>query len=126
MQLMRWANIQGAQVILTTTGAELNIPTQVVARPAPTTITPITPTAGEIIDDMMQLFPGKSVSVENISSQGVYKTMDINISFHKITPSILDLLGKKLAGLPVKLDSVTTAFDNGLLDGSVKLTVLGN
>lgn len=125
-ELLNWANGAGIQVKLTTHGAMLFMPTRIAERKTPTTIAPVTPTSAEIIDEMMQLFPGKSVAIESTHNHGVYKSIDLTITFSDIAPDILGLMGNALHQLPVQLKSISTQFNDGLLTGSVSIIVLGN
>ena len=57
----------------------------------------------------------------------MYTTVQIKMGFQSISPSILDLIGKQLNGLPLVLHDVSLTVDqNGNLNGSLTFDALGS
>lgn len=124
--LYAWAKQHAAEVQLTTTGAKVSLAARIDSRPKPKTISSTQHVVARIIDNMLRIMPGQTVNIENITNHGIYRVANINISYHDVTPDVLRLIGDNLAGLPIKLDNASASIDNGLLSGTIKLTVLGN
>lgn len=124
--LFLWARQNNSQVNLGSTGATLQMIKALPRRASPTTIVDTKLVTAKVIDDMLQLLPGRSVKVNDFKSEGAYRESVLTISVSDITPNILSLIGYQLQGLPVKLDNVALTVNQGLLSGSIKLAILGN
>lgn len=124
--LLAWAKKNGGSVDFTTEGAILMLPSTLRNRSSVPPIVSLTKTLSLVIDKMMQIIPGKSVAIGASLSQTSYKTNAIIITINKGSPVVLTLIGRALIGLPVTLTSSTFTLSNGLLTGTLQLTVLGN
>jgi len=123
--LQQWANSKKLQFRLTQQGPELSVASQLSNRPKPTTIAESQATITFIMDRMDQLLAAKSVSLGRTSTLGRTKDTRLTIRFSNISPAVLNLVGRELSGLPVKLNSVKLSIAQGLLSGTIELNVLG-
>lgn len=124
--LLNWSQQNNMSLNLSSQGAMLNFATNINNRPKPNHMVSAQQTAALIIDRMMMLLPGRSVSIGNgVSNQG-YNSLSVTISFSDISPEILQLIGSNLDDLPVNLVSCQANIENGLLSGSLQLKVMGS
>lgn len=124
--LLEWAEKNHARVDFSAQGATLLLPSKLARRTSVPPLMSLTKTLSTIIDRMMQIIPGKSVSISGTKNQAAYKATAITISFEKGSPIVLALIGKALQGLPVTFQSSAITINGGLLSGTIQLTVLGN
>ncbi|CAM4423709.1 MAG: hypothetical protein LEGION0398_MBIBDBAK_00414 [Legionellaceae bacterium] len=124
--LLAWAKKNKANVDFNTEGAFLILPSRTENRNNIPQFIPLNMSLSLIIDKMMQIIPGKSVSITSTSTQVSYKTAGITITFNAGSFILLTLIGNALKDLPVIVNSSTITIQNGLLSGNIQLTVLGN
>lgn len=124
--LFAWAKKHQHTVKLSAKGTLLSINTHAYKRAVPTTISRSQQTSALLIDEMLRLLPGKSLEIEKITHKGIFTEVAISITMVNATPYVLDLIGRTMDNLPVKLNGVRLTMNNGLLSGKIQITVLGN
>jgi hypothetical protein len=125
--LLQWAEQQNKNVTLTPNGAQLTLPLAVTMRQPSRTISSTQQIIATLVDRMMQVMPTKSVQIATTTPRGIYSETAVAITLtNGVSPDVLSLVGKALAGLPVNLAGGTFALNNGLLTGTLQLTLLGN
>lgn len=124
--LLEWAAKNGAKVDFNNEGAKLLLPSKLGARNNIPPLTSSIKSLSKVIDGMMQIIPGKSVSIIKTETGVAYKTTALAINFKQGSPIVLVLIGKALSGLPVVINSNALTIENGLLSGTIQLTVLGS
>ncbi len=83
-------------------------------------------TLAVLVDRMMQVIPQKSVTINGETALGYFKKTDVTVEIKNLSPAALKLVAGQLSGLPIVLTSSTLNLTNGLLSGTIQLTVLGN
>lgn len=101
---------------------QMNLPN----RAMPHVIQRINDIIATVIDRMMQLAPDNQIKISPTLNKGIYKQATLDITFAKITPALLHLYGRQLHGLAVNLEILKLTNDQGILDGTLTLTVYGN
>lgn len=124
--LTTWTKQRNDALELTTDGLEIDINNHLANRSSPITITSCQQISMHIMDAMAKILPDQTMKVNGIVNHGPYKAVDMTIHFSNIAPDLLKLMGKTLHGLPVMLGNVDATIHNGLLTGSIHLTVLGS
>lgn len=124
--LLRWAAKYQGRVDFGQGGASLLLPSRLNNRNNIPPVSSLVKSLSTIIDKMMQIIPGKSVAITSTQSQAAYKATNITINFSQGSPVVLTLIGRALEGLPIVLVSSNLTITNGLLSGTIQLTVLGN
>lgn len=124
--LNRWANARNIGMTLNSQGVVLTLGSKISGRSKPDAIYPAKQVVELIIDRLDSIMPTHSVGLGATTNQGSYKTTLISIQFTEISPSVLNLIGRQLYTLPVKLLSAQVTFAQGLWSGVIQLTVLGN
>lgn len=125
-ELLNWAQQNGMQVDFSPQSASVDFVTVINARPKPNRILNVQQSIAVIIDRMMQLLPGKSVTVNNTLQAQALTQTSLTITFKNIAPEVLQLVGSNLGGLPVNLNNCQLNIHDGMLSGSIQLTVVGS
>lgn len=124
--LLQWAKINNQNVILTSNGAMLSLTKPLSARVAPSAITSVQPALAAVVDRVSQILPGNKVKIGASKPYGIYQETLITITLSNVSPQILPLVGNALTNLPLVLSTGTLDLNNGLLSGTIQLSVLGN
>lgn len=124
--LNQWTNKRNMSMTLTSQGVTLTYPSNLPDRAVPDTIYPLQQVIYVIIDKVDSVMPQRSVVLENTSALPYYQSANINIQFNNVSPSVLILIGRQLANLPVKITAAQISINQGLLTGSISLTAFGN
>ena len=124
--LLAWADKQKLDVKLTSNGALLNIRKSLPGRNEPMSIINTQAVLAAIIDHVAQVLPGNNVKLGLSTPHGIYQETLITINLLNVSPQVLALIGSNLTGLPVLLGNNTLTLNNGLLTGTIQLSVLGN
>lgn len=124
--LLNWAQENGMQVNFSPQGASVDFATTMSPRPKASRILNTQQSVAVIIDRMMQLLPGKAVTIgDSVQAQALTQT-NLTITFRNIAPDVLQLVGSNLNDLPVNLTGCQLTIKNGMLSGSIQLTVVGS
>lgn len=124
--LYRWTENHGMRMNIGNDGAKVTIGSAIRNRTKPNSIYNLQKLTYLVIDRMYTILPQNSVTIGATSPVGQAKSTQLNIRFTQMTPSTLNLLGKQLAGLPIRLNSLQANINEGLLTGIIQITVLGN
>jgi hypothetical protein len=125
--LLAWAQQHQVQVSLGSGGAALTMIVQMDSRQA--IIPPLQPlqsVLSSVIDKMMTLLPGKSVTIGTLSSESGYRKSGMTIQVNDIAPYVLSLIGAALNQLPVIFTSSALTLKDGLLSGTIEFSALGS
>lgn len=123
--LIAWAQGLGYQIQLNSEGAEVIAPMQLLPRPLPAALPKSLTTLSTLIDNMMQIVPKKSVFIGATQRHLLYQSTQVSIRFTHLSTDVLAIIAKRLSGHPITLQDTHINVNNGLLTGTVKLTVIG-
>jgi hypothetical protein len=125
--LLAWAKQNDVRVSLGSQGAALTMtaPVNQVWTKVPE-LDSLQLVLSAIIDKMMAILPGKSVSIGTISSNGGYQKAGITVQVNNIAPYVLSLIGMALDELPIVLTNCALTFKDGLLSGTIEFSALGS
>lgn len=125
--LFAWCSSHKAAAVIRKSGMIVTMFIDTKNRPVPKNIYPTSKVIAELVDRMAKVIPGNHLELGNFTKKGVYTTVQIKMGFQSISPSILDLIGKQLNGLPLVLHDVSLTVDqNGNLNGSLTFDALGS
>ncbi len=124
--LYRWAKQAKSQMRLTSRGAQVAFPNTVPLRAKPLAIFKTQRVLSALIDRAMQIIPGKSVSIGQITTYPIYHEAQVTITLNAISADVIALLGRALQNLPINLRDGEFSLEHGLLSGKLNLTVIGN
>ncbi len=124
--LFAWAKQNHADVDVRQDGFYLTWEFAGYNRPRPQTIYKLDEAIATLVDRLNEVMPGNHMTVTNPLDKKSYKDMNVTINFTNISPEIFDLIGLQLKNLPLVLNKVSIATDNGSLSGSIVLQALGD
>ena len=124
--LLAFANTQQLNISITQGGTYLNLSVPAAIRFNQTTPNKTESILAKIVDRMMHIIPTKSVQIVAVNNFGIYKETQLMININHIAPDVLLLISQQLSELPINLVKGTFDLNNGLLSGTILLTVLGN
>lgn len=126
MLLRQWARAHGALATINSAGVNLTIKSNLDNRATPSGIYHAEDVIATVIDRVDQMMSQRSVSVGNAVSYGNYGTTNMAIQFTGISPDVLILVGRQLADLPAQINSIQVTVGQGVLSGTIQLSILGN
>ncbi len=124
--LRDWALAQNLTIKFIQGGVNLSIPSKIedrVPRQQPESEQAL---VAELIDHLDTLLAGKQVALGNTRQLENIKETKLTINLRQISPNVVNLIGRRLQGLPVKLDSMQISIAQGVLSGTIVITVVGN
>lgn len=125
--LYTWSKLNTINVAIRKTGVTLTKNVTVPKREMTTTITPISKIIATLVDRISTVYPGNHLTLGDTVNKNVFGTVSIKVTFNNIAPSVLDLIGKQFAGLPLTLHDITLRVDaSSNLTGSITVEALGN
>lgn len=124
--LLRWGKQKNINVVLSADGAMVSLPIRLGVRTSVPPLENNQENIAVIVDRMMQIIPNKSVQIGSMTPHEIYKETGFTIALTAVSPDVLSLIGRGLSGLPVTLSGGTFTLANGLLSGTLQLTLLGN
>lgn len=124
--LNQWAKNHNMTMTLSAQGVTLVFHSNIRNREKSDIIYPVQQVVYTLIDRINRVLPERSVSLGNSIALPYYKSTNLSIQLNGVSPDVLVLIGKQLANLPVQLNSVQLNINDGLLSGTIQLTVLGN
>lgn len=126
--LRSWADQNKARIALAANGITLSLDANnVKMRPAPTKIYKIESVLLSFIDQLAAVYPGNHLKFTPGKKRSAsFRRDKIEISLSDVSPGVLALIGKQLAGFPFILDSISLSVNDGLLNGTINLEILGN
>lgn len=127
LSLLAWTNFHHMGMQITPAGATLSIPILVQTRITDEEVPQSTQLAlATLIDRVKQTLPEKSIQISNTVNHGFYKEVQVIITVDNVAPEVLNIIGQQLIGLPVTLTNCSFNLANGLLSGTIQLTILGD
>ncbi len=124
--LFAWATANNATVTILPEGLQVALPINVPIRTASNEIMPLQQVMATLIDNVSYVVPGNPVTLAAIRNRGNYSSADLTLNFSNMSPSSLDLLAKKLQGLPLVLSRVNITIREGVFSGNIILQALGS
>lgn len=124
--LNQWAQNRNMTMLLNSDGATLTKTSHLHNRPVTTGIYPLQQLVYALIDKVDAVLPEHGITLGSNATVGNYKTTELTVQLNNISPGILNLVGRQLAYLPVKIKSAQISINQGMLSGTLQLTVLGN
>lgn len=121
-----WAAAYGAFLAVSPNGATLSVPIFVKARPVTPVLTSSQRTLAQLIDRMMRVLPDKTVTVASSITHSAYNETPVVLTLTNLSPEVLALVGQEITGLPINLSGCQFTISNGVLTGTVQLTLLGS
>lgn len=125
--LRAWANDVGATFDVKNTGIVVNMSFTVPSRPVPINIYPVKNVVAALLDKLANVYPGNSLQLGEFANKGVFTDASLTISLATASPVVLGLIAEQFKDLPLVLKSISlTVTDNGNLNGTIVIDVLGN
>jgi hypothetical protein len=124
--LNEWARSHNMNMSIDSQGATLTMTSNLQNRDLPTTIYPLRQVLYTVIDRIDQVLAIPSVTLGTQTFTPGYQAAPITVQFSDISPSVLTLIGRQVADLPIQLNTAQITISHGLLSGSLQLTILGN
>ena len=124
-ELSRFAMQNHFEYEITTAGAELRQASHAPVRKTKKTIMQTKQILALMMDQLDQLLTSKAVKYENSYSHSGSKEARISIQFKDLSPEMLSMIGEEFDDLPVKLSAVNAEMKQGVLKGSIQLSVWG-
>ncbi len=126
VSLDRWAAQHHFTVQLNAQGARLYMNSYLKNRASPTVVYSNPDMVKAVLDRLRHILPKQSVNLGNTQPRGSAQETQITIQLNQASGQLLLLLGEELEGLPISLSTLSFAMHNGLLSGSIQLSVWGN
>ena len=124
--LDQWAHSHNMNMSISSQGAILTMTSNLQNRATPTTIYPLRQVLYSVVDNIDQVLAAPSVTLGTATPTAAYQSLPITVQFTSIAPDVLSLIGRQLANLPIQFNSAQITFNQGLLSGTLQLTILGN
>ncbi len=124
--LFKWADQNGAKVLILPDGVYIGIAVKPPVRGAATSISPLQKVIAEVIDRISTVIPGNNLTLGNTMNKGNFSEAELTIIFNTLTIDTFSLLGEQFKGMPLVLTKVSLTINNGALSGTIILKALGN
>ena len=125
--LHAWAAAKGISMNISSTIISLNFKTAYPVRAAQRNIYSTQEIARVIIDRLKPVLNNTAINVATIMPEENYQRQPISFNVRNISLNTLDIVAKQFADLPVLFDSAELIQGgNGLLTGSIHITIVGN
>lgn len=123
--LIAWSKENKFRVEITGNGVRLMRIVQLQNRQEPRKIYATQQVIMLLIDELDQLLHARSVQLGESETYGEAKKTPFSINLKQATPEVLSLIAKQLDNLPLALLSIDLRFNDGLIDGTIQLSVWG-
>lgn len=124
--LTQWVGNRHYVLNLNAKGAEIIVPSELGVRPKPQALYPLPQEMAFLIDQLDGLFPNQSVNISDPRIFGQTQSRTVTINFADASPDTLALIGDTLGdNLPLSISTINVSARNGLLNGSIQLSVWG-
>lgn len=124
--LMEWANRNKKQVNVEKTGFYLIDTVDLSNRLPPKEIYSVKDVIATLVDRLASVYPGNHLTIGDFNKKPSYTEVMITVRLENVSPLIVSLIAQQLSGLPVVLQSMTMAVNDGSLTGTMVLQALGN
>jgi len=123
--LYEWAKLNNAIANIGQQGVMIMVTMPLEKRGQAQYIYPIRAVLVEIIDKIASVYPGNNIQLGEQKNLGSYSEMAIAIRLSNVSPGLLAIIGKLLSGYPITLQNMPLSVDNGSLNGTINLLILG-
>lgn len=125
--LHAWTSSQGIEMTISDRATLLNFTTAYPIRRDENDIYKTQETLRVIMDRLYPMLDNGTIKVSKETLIENYKEVTLTINLSNVTLNTLDLLSKQLSDLPLLFNSAYfTQSNNGLLTGSINITIVGN
>ncbi|MDX2163807.1 MAG: hypothetical protein SFW07_00125 [Gammaproteobacteria bacterium] len=125
-QLLTLSQSKGMTVNFLSTGTTINFTAALQERKLSEMMISSDKTVATLTKRLNALLSKNAVSVDETTTNSVFKKIDMTLSFNDVSPSVIESIGTKLDDLPVNINSISATIKNGSLSGNVKISVIGN
>jgi len=124
--LTQWAVNQNYGFNFSSKGAEVAVLSELSERPRPKAVYSLPQVMASLIDQLDLLSLNPSIMISDSKIFGQTKSRIVTINFTDVSPDTLVLIGDTLgSNLPLAISAINVNVRNGLLSGSVQLSVWG-
>lgn len=124
--LYEWSKINNATVNIRREGISVALNMPVVNRAQPTNIYPVRHVIARLIDNLSTVYPGNRIQLGEFTNRDNYTEVAAVITLENVSPELLGVIGSMLRNYPITLQSIVVSVNNGSLNGSINLLILGN
>lgn len=126
--LQQWAELNDANVVISSKGVKLVKILYLENRKATKEIYPVKDIVLKAVDNIRVITPdaGFRLKVGRQSSKEKYRNIALTVSITDKTPVILNMLAEQTRGLPIVVDKVDLTIRSDLIGGSINLIALGS
>ena len=124
-RLDEWAKENKFGFTLASSGVVITVRSQLAGRSRPENVYQINEVVELLIDETDELLGGKSVSLTQKIGHGKLGEQHLTIRFSEASPELLRLIGQELYELPVRIEGIQANITNGLVSGTITLSVWG-
>jgi hypothetical protein len=125
--LSKWADDNQMHMIIKKNGITVTKFIDVPKRSYPKYIYSIDKVISRIVDKMATVNPGNNITLGNFDRKGNFTDVLVTIKVDKISPTILDLIGKQFNDLPLVLHDLTLSVGTDfVLTGTITIDALGS
>ncbi len=124
--IMQWADRHHYSMNLDSEKVELILPSQLTTRLKPRSLYSLPQVVASLIDELDRLLKDQVITVGDVKEFGKTKTRNITINLKDISPDVLALVGDTLGNnLPLSITAINVNVNNGMLKGTIQLSVWG-
>lgn len=123
--LRRWALRRKFDIAFTQTGVEITVPSVITPRSRPEEIFLNQSVLATLIDQVNHLLGRQHVSLGTSKSVDSYQQTELIINVTNAAPGMLDLLSRTFTNMPIAMKNLQFNIANGLMSGTITLTVIG-
>lgn len=124
--LKQWAQQENAAVDLTTQGVELQQVLHLQNREPPSALVGTQQAMALLVDRINQILPDKGIQIQSSVDNRVYTETKLSVQFKNLLPDQLAQLGHAMMGLPVVMNGLSANVSDGLMNGELDISILGN
>lgn len=124
-ELLAWSKAEGAGLNLSANGANLSWNFNLAQRHSIPPFVNMQENLTQLIDNVLAVLPEKSLAFGQTINKVGYRATAITIRLNQASPDVLLLLAVALQHLPLNMTSLDAKLDQGLLTGSLQMTLLG-
>ncbi len=127
-----WGRMYNIPVIINTNGLQLAVPFIVPNRAPVTHIRHLQDTLSQLIDVLQGLLPesgrltGSAIALSDEKTHGVYKEVTVTLKLNRISTAMLTMLAQTLQNYPITLQKMNFTNQQGLLNGTLVFSLLGD
>ncbi len=123
--LTDWAKQHYYDLRITTDGAELTLESHLQKRRLPGRYPAMQLVVGTLMTRIEHVLKVDAIHVDSTHQRGTMQETKFTLNLKQLSPDLLDLVGQELEDLPLSLSSIDLQLKDGLIDGTVQLSVWG-